>query len=322
MPNTCQRSKQKGSIGDTNLILTSDVAVGKPSGCYNASVLDCGAVVLFVSLLESLQNDNGRQQARFLDENLLEPPLERSVLLNVTAVFVKCGGADTADATASQRRLQHVGAVHVAARDLAGAEEHVDLVDEEDHLAVGALRLLDHLLDAVLEHAAQHGPGHHRAEVDLHDARSRERGGDIPRRNTLCNSLGYGRLADPGAPTSMALFLVRRQRTQTTRSISSSRPMTGSVLPAAAVMSRPYAAKAHGFVLGAAAAGLGPDPPGWLAAGGGGAGRGVSFGEPPATRHKEAEVSHRWAEVFNRLAALDESSKEAAEAHKMAAEAG
>lgn len=60
----------------------------------------------------------------------------------------------------------------------------------------------------------------------------------------------------------MALFLVRRQRMQTMRSISSSRPITGSTLLAWAVMSWQYFPKAEA----AAAAAFGaettdPDPP-------------------------------------------------------------
>ena len=49
-------------------------------------------------------------------------------------------------------------------------------------------------------------------------------------------------LPTPGSPISTGLFFVRRLRTWMTRRISSSRPMTGSSLPAraSAVRSRPY----------------------------------------------------------------------------------
>ena len=49
-------------------------------------------------------------------------------------------------------------------------------------------------------------------------------------------------LPTPGSPISTGLFFVRRLRTWMTRRISSSRPMTGSSLPARAsvVRSRPY----------------------------------------------------------------------------------
>ncbi len=50
----------------------------------------------------------------------------------------------------------------------------------------------------------------------------------------------------PGSPMSTGLFFVRRERTWMTRRISSSRPMTGSILflRARSVMSRPYLSSA------------------------------------------------------------------------------
>ncbi len=49
-------------------------------------------------------------------------------------------------------------------------------------------------------------------------------------------------LPTPGSPMSTGLFFVRRERTWMTRRISSSRPMTGSILffCASSVRSRPY----------------------------------------------------------------------------------
>ena len=53
-------------------------------------------------------------------------------------------------------------------------------------------------------------------------------------------------LPTPGSPISTGLFLVRRDSTWITRRTSSSRPMTGSILPwrARAVRSRPYRSRA------------------------------------------------------------------------------
>ncbi len=56
----------------------------------------------------------------------------------------------------------------------------------------------------------------------------------------------------PGSPISTGLFLVRRLSTWITRRISSSRPMTGSILPSAAraVRSWPYFSRAANFSSG------------------------------------------------------------------------
>ena len=59
-------------------------------------------------------------------------------------------------------------------------------------------------------------------------------------------------LPTPGSPISTGLFLVRRESTWTTRRISASRPITGSILPsrASAVRSRPYFSSAWKLALG------------------------------------------------------------------------
>ena len=59
-------------------------------------------------------------------------------------------------------------------------------------------------------------------------------------------------LPTPGSPMRTGLFFVRRDRTWMTRRISSSRPMTGSSLPAraSAVRSRPYFSSAGVGALG------------------------------------------------------------------------
>ena len=63
----------------------------------------------------------------------LEAPLERRVLLDVLAVLVERRRADAMQFAARQRRLEHVGGVHRALR-LAGADERVQFVDEQDDL--------------------------------------------------------------------------------------------------------------------------------------------------------------------------------------------
>ena len=65
----------------------------------------------------------------------LEAPLERGVLLDVLAVLVERGRADAAQLAARERGLQHVGRVH-RAFGRAGADERVQLVDEEDDAAL------------------------------------------------------------------------------------------------------------------------------------------------------------------------------------------
>ena len=68
------------------------------------------------------------------DKHRLEAPRQRRVLLDVLAVFVEGRRADAVQFAARQGRFQHVRGVHRAFR-LAGADQRVQFVDEDDDLA-------------------------------------------------------------------------------------------------------------------------------------------------------------------------------------------
>ena len=99
------------------------------------------------------------------DEHRLEAPRQRRVLLDVLAVFVERGRADAMQLAARQRRLQQVGGVHRAV-GLAGADQRVHLVDEQDDAALGRRDLVEHRLQPLLELAAIFRAGDQRAHVE------------------------------------------------------------------------------------------------------------------------------------------------------------
>ena len=171
---------------------------------------------------------------RLADQHRLEAALERGVLLDVLAVLVERRGADGAQLAARQHRLQQVGGVDRALGG-AGADDRVQLVDEQDDLALGGDDLGQHGLQPLLELAAELGAGQQRADVE----RPR-RGGPSGVSGTSPETMRWARpstiavLPTPGSPISTGLFFVRRHSTWTTRRISSSRPITGSSLPASA----------------------------------------------------------------------------------------
>ena len=70
-----------------------------------------------------------------------------------------------------ERRLQQVAGIHRPARRRAGADERVDLVDEEDRVLLLVERVED-LLDALLEVAAVARAGDERAHVERVDLRA------------------------------------------------------------------------------------------------------------------------------------------------------
>ena len=89
-----------------------------------------------VALLEAAQDGDRVLDAGLAHVDGLEAPLEGGVLLDVLPVLVEGGGADAAQLAARERGLEHVRGVH-RALGRARADEGVQLVDEEDDLALG-----------------------------------------------------------------------------------------------------------------------------------------------------------------------------------------
>jgi hypothetical protein len=131
------------------------------------------------------------------DQDLLEAALERGVLLDVLAVFVERRRADAVQLAAGQRRLQHVAGVHRALR-LAGADHRVQLVDEDDGLALVLRELLQHVLQALLEFAAELRAGQQECHVERQDALVLQRVGHLPGDDALGQALDDRGLADAG----------------------------------------------------------------------------------------------------------------------------
>ncbi len=174
-----------------------DVAVAEGCGGHQRAVGDRHLVVGLVALLEPAEDRDGVLHRRLADVDLLEPALERGVLLDVLAVLVERRGTDHAQLAARQHRLQHVGR-----RDrslaAAGAHERVQLVDERDDLAVGVVDLLEHGLQALLELAAVLGAGDQSGEVERHELLVLERVGDVAGDDALGEALDDRGLADAG----------------------------------------------------------------------------------------------------------------------------
>ena len=133
---------------------------------------------------------------RLLDVDRLEPPLERRVLLEVLAVLVARRRADRLQLAAREHRLEDAGRVD-RALGRAGADERVQLVDEQHDVAAGP-DLLEDLLQPLLEVAAVAGAGHERAEVERVDLLALERLGNLALDDVLGEALDDRGLADAG----------------------------------------------------------------------------------------------------------------------------
>ena len=116
---------------------------------------------------------------------------------SMLAVLVEGGGADAVQLAARQRRLEHVAGVH-GALGRARADHGVQLVDEEDDLALGLGDLLEDGLEALLELAAELGAGDQRAQVERDEPLVLEPFGHVAVDDAPGQPLDDGGLADAG----------------------------------------------------------------------------------------------------------------------------
>src|SRR5712691_3605208 len=161
---------------------------------FDRLVGDGHAMVLLVEALHPVEDGDGLDQRRLVDEDRLEAALQGRVLLDVLAVLVERGGADALDLTARQRRLENIGGVD---RAFGGARTHerVELVDEEDHLTAGT-DLVEDLLQALLKLAAVLGARDQGAHVERQHTFAAQRLGDVAEHDLLGETLGDRGLAD------------------------------------------------------------------------------------------------------------------------------
>ena len=177
-----------------------DVAVRELGGGDDRLVGDPDAVERLVAVLQAVQDLDRLVHRRLADEHRLEAPLERGVALDVLAVLVERRRADDVHLASGERRLEHVAGVH-RALGRAGPDERVQLVDEEDDLALVLGDLVDHVLQPLLELAAVLGAGDHPGEVELDDAPSGQRLRDLVVDDALRDplddrGLAHARIAD------------------------------------------------------------------------------------------------------------------------------
>lgn len=102
----------------------------------------------------------------------MESSFERGIFFDVSFVFGKGGRTDKSDVATGERGFQYVGGIESAGR-IAGADEGVDLIDEEDD-ARRLLHFTDDFLQARFEFSAETRARDDECEVEGEDAFLRE----------------------------------------------------------------------------------------------------------------------------------------------------
>ena len=131
----------------------------------------------------------------------------------------------------------------IAPSALAGADQRVHLVDEQDDLALGAARSPSARAFSRSSNSPRYlAPATIAPRSSAISRLPFSASGTSPLTMRRASPSTIAVLPTPGSPISTGLFLVRRASTWMVRRISSSRPITGSSLPsrASAVTSRAY----------------------------------------------------------------------------------
>ena len=153
-----------GLVGE---IAVAHVALRKAYACAEGVVGIGHVVVGLIFLLDVVENLEGLFGSSGLYHYFLEAAFECSVFLDVLAVFVERGCADTLDFAARESGFEQVGCIH-ASGGVAGADYGVEFVDKEDY--VGALRQLGQDgFDAFLKLAAVFRAGYNRGHIEAYD---------------------------------------------------------------------------------------------------------------------------------------------------------
>ena len=183
-----------------------DVAPRQVCGGDQRGVLDAHAVVHLVALLQAAQNGDRVLHVRLVHVDGLEAALQRLVLLDVFAVLVDRRGADAVQLAARQRGFDQVAGV---GRALGGArpDQRVQLVDEEDDLAVGVDDLLQQGLEALLELAAELRAGEQSAQVQGQHPLALETLGHVSGLDAAGQALDDGGLAHAGVAQQHGVVL-------------------------------------------------------------------------------------------------------------------
>ena len=186
--------KVDGLVGE---LTVRNVAAGEHDSLDQCGIADTHTMMHFKAFLQAAQDGDGVLNARFVDHDGLEPALKGGILLYVLAVLINGCRANAVQFASGQHGLQQVARVH-GAFGLARADNGVQLVDEEDDLALALFDFLQNGLETFLELTAVLGAGDERTHIKSVELVSLEVLGYVALENTESQAFHNGCLANAG----------------------------------------------------------------------------------------------------------------------------
>ena len=176
-------------------------------GCQFDGVVGEGDAVMFLVVrLQALENLDGLLDRRLADLDLLEAPGQSAIALERRLVFRVGRRADAAQLPGRDGGLEDVRRVHRSAAHRSGADDGVDLVDEEDRIRLGQQRIHDRF-QALLELTAILRAGENSAHIERPDDRVFQHGRNLILRDLEREPLGDCSLTDAGLTDEEGIVL-------------------------------------------------------------------------------------------------------------------
>ena len=172
-----------------------DIAVREGCGGDQRIIADLHAVEHLIALLQATQDGNGVLHRGLIYLHRLEPALQCGIFFDILAVFVQRGRTDAVQLAPGQHGLEQVARVHGTV-GLARTHDGVQLINEEDDLALALLHLIQDALQALLELAAVLCASHQSTHVQAEHSAVFQVLRHIAPNDTLGQTLGDGGLTD------------------------------------------------------------------------------------------------------------------------------
>ena len=148
----------------------TDVAIRQTHGRLEGVIANADAVMQLVALAHTAQDLERHIQGWFLDQQLLEAPIQHGIFFQRAAVFLDGGGTNAAQLSAGQGWFEHAAGISTSAITI---HQGVDFIDEQHHPFTALIAggdLLQHAAQALFELTAVLGTGDQGTEVQRDQA--------------------------------------------------------------------------------------------------------------------------------------------------------
>ena len=136
----------------------TDVAMRQRRRSDDGGIGNFDSVVKLVAFFEATQNRDRVRDGRLFNQNLLEPPLQCGIFLQVLTILIESRRPNAVQVAASQCWFEHVARVH-RTLSFAGTNHRMQLVDKENDPAFLLRQVIEHGFEPFFEFAAKLGAG-------------------------------------------------------------------------------------------------------------------------------------------------------------------